>query len=452
MIEETMTQFLLALALLSFAGLLWLHGVSRQENEKTAARRSAWGSLLVPMFFVALALVPLPSVIPWTVIGILGLGGLALLVPSGEPRGFDDSYPTERLDERTIMFSRSALQPDSPHFEKYYSEFPQHRENDDRFRRLPGLMSPGSGKFEPLSFAAAGASFKTVEQLTGLVQGQTAETSREISPESATLFLKEWLKKLGAVSSGITLLKDEHLYSIKGRGIDWGKDISRHHRYAIAFSVEMDHRQMGTAPEGPTLMESAEQYLQAGVIATQVAVFIRNLGWPAEAHIDANYQVICPLVAKDAGLGEIGRMGLLMTPELGPRVRLAVITTDLPLNTDERSHSPAILHFCSICKKCADVCPPKAIPTGKRQGPPGHQRWRLDSEACFTYWCAMGTDCGQCMRVCPYSHPRSLLHNLVRRGLENSFLFRHFALKMDDLLYGRRPTPMRPAHWLPWRR
>ncbi|MFQ6103859.1 MAG: hypothetical protein ACE5OP_06150 [Candidatus Glassbacteria bacterium] len=52
---------------------------------------------------------------------------------------------------------------------------------------------------------------------------------------------------------------------------------------------------------------------------------IRNLGYPARTHIDGNYRVVCPLVARDAGIGEIGRMGLLMTPRLGPRVRIAVV-------------------------------------------------------------------------------------------------------------------------------
>ena len=63
-------------------------------------------------------------------------------------------------------------------------------------------------------------------------------------------------------------------------------------------------------------------------MATSSGLSIRADGaGTARAHIDGNYQVIAPLVARDAGLGTIGRMGLLMTPELGPRVRLAVVTT-----------------------------------------------------------------------------------------------------------------------------
>jgi len=449
--DWSMTQLMLVLSAVSFLSLLWLHVESRAENEQVAVRRSAVAMVIIPLFFLLLGTVAVPGWIIQAVALMTGLVTVILLVPTGAPQEFEATAATERQDERAIMFSRAALKPGTGNFEKYYEEFPQHRESDDRWRKLPGLMSSASGKYERLSFTAAGASFETVEQLKSLVEGPAAEEKQEIDSDEATTFIKGWLKKLGAVSSGVTLLKDEHLYTIKGRGESWGQPIKKIHRYAIAFSVEMDHRQMGTAPEGPTLMESAEQYLHAGAVAAQIAVFIRRLGWEAEAHIDANYKVICPLVAKDAGLGEIGRMGLLMTPELGPRVRLGVITTDLPLNTNETSFDASVLHFCSICKKCADVCPPSAIPMGDRELIDGNRRWRLNSEACFTYWCAMGTDCGQCMRVCPYSHPNTLLHRLVRRGISNSVVFRHFALRMDDVLYGRRPRPMKPESWLPKR-
>ncbi len=447
-----MTNLLLCMAVLSFGCLLWLHLESHRENENTAARRSAWAAFLIPIFFVLTALMPLPAVVPILVGLTTLLAFLLLVVPTGRPAGFENSVALARHDERTIMFSRAALQPGTDRFKKYYNDFPEHRDKDDKFRGLPGLMSADAGKHEPMSFAAAAASFATVEQLASLVEGEPAAQVKDIAPEVSTDFLKGWLKKLGAVSSGITVLRDEHMYTMKGRGDKWGQTIERTHQFAIAFSVEMDHRQMGTAPEAPTLMESAEKYLQAGTIATQLAVFIRKLGWSAEAHIDGNYKVICPLVARDAGMGEIGRMGLLMTPELGPRVRLGVITTDLPIIADEPDYDPSVLHFCSICKKCAEICPPGAIPTGDREGDQGSKRWQLNSESCFTYWCATGTDCGQCMRVCPYSHPGTFLHNLVRRGINNSVIFRHFALKMDDLLYGRKPMPMTPTNWLPHRR
>ena len=183
-----------------------------------------------------------------------------------------------------------------------------------------------------------------------------------LDPQEMTKFVKNWAKKLGAVSVGITELKDYHFYSTIGRGEPYGAPVNLKHKYAIALTVEMEKILLDTAPHAPTAMESAQQYVNAGVIAVQLAEFMHGLGYPARAHIDGNYRVICPLVARDAGLGEIGRMGLLITPELGPRVRLAVVTTDLPLVADERKYDKSVLDFCSRCKKCADNCPAKAIP------------------------------------------------------------------------------------------
>jgi epoxyqueuosine reductase QueG len=158
--------------------------------------------------------------------------------------------------------------------------------------------------------------------------------------------------------------------------------------------------------------------------------------------------VVCPLVARDAGLGEIGRMGLLMTPELGPRVRIAVVTTNLPMKFDVKKRDLSMINFCRKCKKCADVCPPQAIPFDDRIKIDGVLRWQINSEACFTFWCKIGTDCGRCMSVCPYSHPNNLLHNLVRSGIRQSALFRLLAIKMDDFFYGSRPAPQELPDWI----
>ena len=263
-----------------------------------------------------------------------------------------------------------------------------------------------------------------------------------------TRFLKEWLSSLGAITVGVAPMQEYHWYTHAGRDEDYGQPIETRHAFGVAFTVEMDKQRVDRAPFGPTAMESAQQYLNAGGMAVQVAAFVRGLGYPARAHIDGRYRVICPLVARDAGLGELGRMGLLMTPELGPRVRLGVVTTDLPLTADGPRPDPTVVDFCNVCKKCADMCPPNAIPFEGRLETGGSLRWRIDPDACFSYWCKVGTDCGWCMRVCPYSHPRGLMHDLVRSGIRNNSLFRRAAVRFDDALYGRRPRQVDLVDWM----
>jgi reductive dehalogenase len=234
----------------------------------------------------------------------------------------------------------------------------------------------------------------------------------------------------------------------RGSGV-YGAPIDLAHRYAVAFTVEMDHALLGTAAHAPTVMESARQYVEAAKIALQLAAYCREMGYPARAHIDGNYRVIAPLVARDAGLGEIGRMGLLMTPQLGPRVRLGVVTTDLPLVPDPRHPDDSVLDFCRVCIKCAACCPIHAIPEGDRQEIDGALRWRIDADLCFRYWHAVGTDCGRCMAVCPYSHPDSTSHRAVRWLVRRSGLARRWAVRLDDLVYGRVPAPKPFPRWVP---
>ena len=347
-------------------------------------------------------------------------------------------FPGKRFDERDTMFSRRTLVPGTARFDEYYKRNPEKKSQDNQFRRKPGLLKAGSKYYDPILFAAAGSLFDRVDELHPRVEGEPASLQAEVDPEMMSDTLLGMIMDWGAHSAGITQLRDYHVYSIGGRGDRYGKEFPVEHKYAIAFTVEMDYDMMRAAPAAPTVVESARQYLQSGMIAVQVAEFIRGLGYPARAHIDSNYRVICPLVARDAGLGEIGRMGLLMTPRLGPRCRIAVITTDLPLAPTRAKPAPALIDFCRRCEKCALACPSQSVPYGSEKEIEGAWRWQVHSEGCYTYWCYAGTDCGRCVIVCPYAHPDNWFHRFIRFGIRNNGLFRRLAIPMDDLLYGRK--------------
>jgi reductive dehalogenase len=240
-----------------------------------------------------------------------------------------------------------------------------------------------------------------------------------------------------------------HLYSHVGYGSEYGSPIQLDHDYALAFTVEMDRRTMAAAPEAQVVMESSRQYVEAAKIALTLGNLIRLMGYPARAHIDANYRVVAPLVARDAGLGEIGRMGILITPQYGPRVRLAVVTTSLPLIPDQPTRDPSVVDFCRSCNRCAANCPSRAIPFGDREEREGVLRWRINPDTCFRYWNVIGSDCGLCMSVCPYSHPNHWTHNLIRWAVRRSGAARRLALWMDDLFYGRKPSLHQVFAWIP---
>lgn len=436
-------------AALLFFPMFILFLVSVAEKESRAARRSLLVSLFSPIPFVLIATLNFPgsAAVSYSLIGLLVTSMAILLYPYKKKFIQPDEKLKKRYDERDVIFVRNRLIEGTEQFSEYYKRRPELLELDNRFRESPGLLSSESIQASPFMFSSVAASFQVCENLIPLCDGPVAEKKVESDPLWISRYIKEWADLLGVVSIGITELREDHLYSISGRREKYGKPVRNTHNFAIAFTVEMDRDSMRRGPKAPTVMESSRQYLNAGTIAVQLAAFIRGLGYSARAHIDASYDVICPLVARDAGLGELGRMGLLITPELGPRVRVNVITTDLPLVSDKRHYDESVADFCIHCMKCADVCPSSAISKGDQQIDNGVLRWKIDHEKCFTFWSKSGTDCGRCVAVCPYSHPDNPVHNTIRFFIKRSPLFRKIGAPMDDFLYGRKPKPMKLAEW-----
>ncbi|MGO9316070.1 MAG: hypothetical protein ACLQDI_25450 [Syntrophobacteraceae bacterium] len=61
-----------------------------------------------------------------------------------------------------------------------------------------------------------------------------------------------------------------------------------------------------------------------------------------------------------AGLGEFGWNGLVLTPEVGPRVRWVQVVTSCELEPDPLYQGPMLCNR-SKCRVCIDICPVKAF-------------------------------------------------------------------------------------------
>jgi len=147
-------------------------------------------------------------------------------------------------------------------------------------------------------------------------------------------------------------------------------------------------------------------------VALRLTSFIKQLGYPARPHVPGTeYDLMVPPVVIDAGLGEQGRHGVVITPELGSNFRPAVITTNLPMDVDKPIDF-GVQDFCRTCKICAENCPSGAIPTGKREEVRGYRRYRIDSAKCHSFWFSnLGNlGCRICVAVCPYTRKSNWLH------------------------------------------
>ncbi len=184
--------------------------------------------------------------------------------------------------------------------------------------------------------------------------------------------------------------------------------IPRKMKWVIAIAIPMDLDLLSRAPTALGDAASALGYSHSAFVVSSLAVFIRGLGYEAIPCVNDTAQSI-PF-ALDAGIGELGRLNKLVTPEFGPAVRLCKVFTDLPMAFDKPVDF-GLVQFCKNCKKCAESCPSRALsfddePSFKTRGPwnnPGHKAWFEDSYKCFQYWQKSGSACGICLVSCPYA-------------------------------------------------
>ena len=94
------------------------------------------------------------------------------------------------------------------------------------------------------------------------------------------------------------------------------------------------------------------------------------------------------IAAFAAGLGEIGYSKMFISPEFGPRQRLAAVLTDMPLEPDPLYSGPPL---CDRCMSCAHQCTGGAISTERttKVTVAGRElEWgEIDYDKCSRYFC-----------------------------------------------------------------
>jgi ferredoxin len=205
--------------------------------------------------------------------------------------------------------------------------------------------------------------------------------------------------------------------------------------FVIVTGESMDRDLTRTVPSALSGSATGMGYGYDTLTLLTLTQYIRNLGYRAYATMNDSALAV-PLAAQ-AGLGEVGRHGLLITEEFGPRLRLGKIFTDMPL-IPSRPKQFGVAAFCEICDRCASTCPPKAIPFGEasedvhnRSNVKGVIKWTTDAEKCFKFWANQNTDCSICIRACPFNRDMKLWYQKLWLRLART-RWRRLALWLDD--------------------
>lgn len=164
--------------------------------------------------------------------------------------------------------------------------------------------------------------------------------------------LKSLANDLGIDDIGFTEVDTSYIFS----------DKMVLYKNAILLVMEMKAEKIKTAPSKFAEKEIFRTYYRLNVAANKIKSFLNERGYNAQAGPALGGEVNYPLLAQKAGVGVIGKHGMLITPNFGPSLRLAALYTDienLPI-TDSNEHL-WVNKFCDSCNRCVKKCPAQAI-------------------------------------------------------------------------------------------
>jgi reductive dehalogenase len=375
-----------------------------------------------------------------------------------EDAGFDvDAAKFKRFSQRDDIYCRSFWDPEirsskSQIFYETYRKPLEHFRDVDGFTQNDYSVRNASWYVSDI-FAER---FEDRDRREGFLDEFTvlrggAERKRDVpSPVDMAVEIKRVAKAFGADLIGITAFDERWVYTHKYSADtqkEKANELPEGLDNVIVIAASMDHDLIQTVPSALSGTATGLGYAHDTVTVLSLGQYIRNLGYRAVESL--NDTALAVPYAIQAGLGEYGRHGLLITKEFGPRVRLGKIFTDLPLSHD-RPQRFGVKEFCDVCRRCADACPAKAIPHGEpsdrvynRSNLVGVRKWSVDAEKCFGFWVGQNSDCSICIRVCPYNKDFSKWWNRIGRWLAGTPL-RTWMLRLDVWLgFGAR----RRASW-----
>ena len=375
--------------------------------------------------------------------------------PVDAKTGFEVTADFERFNQKYDMFNRAVWDDEvrseraQKFFESYFTDLAQFRKVEGFQHRDYALRNAAwyiADFTSDLLEMSGDRKEGFLDSYTMFREGATRKTDTSAEVNSAEL--KRADRFLGADAIGICEFDERWIYThnysrqkLLAKAMDLPEDLT----HAVVIVNEMDHETIETVPSALSGAATGQGYSRDIIAVLSITQYIRNLGFRAVACL--NDTALSIPLALQAGLGQYGRHGLLITPEFGPRVRIAKIFTDLPLVADEPIDF-GVTETCNMCQRCSTACPVKAIsfvePNFDTHDGISHlkgvKKWTINAKQCFKFWANQGTDCSICIRVCPYNRDFSkFINRLLRWMLGNRW--RRLALWLDrKLKHGERKT------------
>jgi epoxyqueuosine reductase len=269
-----------------------------------------------------------------------------------------DKTVYRKFDERENVFGRLVHDRDAPFYQK------------SMYANVASVLARELHGYSRIEFAKALASWTVYDYFNDAFSWEKLSNAHSVMEKAEMVPLaidnhealreeiKQTAKAYGADLVGIARRDDRWIYShdISGKVIT----IPDSFQSVIVMAIAMDPETLRKSPAFAACYATGIAYSKMAFCISCLAEFIRYLGHKAIPM--GNDTMLSIPLAIDAGLGELGRNGLLITSRYGPCVRLCKVFSDLPLDPD-KPIAFGVHEFCKRCTKCADACEADAIQT-----------------------------------------------------------------------------------------
>ncbi|MCY3411270.1 MAG: hypothetical protein INQ03_06475 [Candidatus Heimdallarchaeota archaeon] len=232
-----------------------------------------------------------------------------------------------------------------------------------------------------------------------LIHNLTLE-KKNCDPEAIiTKIIEAWEVK----RYGYSVIKPEYLFK--------GAKLPERENIAFVFAIPMSYDNMKSVPSLISATEILDAYRRVGEIVVEITKELRLSGIQASGHhplgdLHDFHHLLMPPFAMEAGLGEKGRTGLFIDHELGPLVRLGIVTLEANIETNVPI-TKGITEFCKRCMYCVSRCPSKALDDTSYQNYLKNNAefsFKIQGEKCIKYF-DRNYACGRCVFHCIIAQP-----------------------------------------------
>ena len=222
--------------------------------------------------------------------------------------------------------------------------------------------------------------------------------------EDVTEKIRQKARELGYGEVGFAQFDRHYVYTSRRQMLKPGLP------HAICLALEQEFIPTQTIPSLYAESVHGGTYERQGPLTMELTDYIRSLGYRVQVSGPSlHYGPMIPMFVQ-AGLGQLGANGQLLSPHFGSRARLQILFTDANVTYDQPIDY-GIHQFCQVCQVCVNRCPGRAL-MPEKVWYRGVEKNKLVFKRCRPVM-ANYLGCGVCMKVCPiqrYGMPAVMEH------------------------------------------